>query len=88
MLNKIKSLFKKKEKGIWVGLDKVEQEILIENLITRILDLEEDRLLLINEIGEMPTYCDKCDVNRAHNCIKCGGTGIVKKNRLMSWNWQ
>lgn len=88
MINWFKSLFKKKKPERWSQFNKYEKDAIIEDMWVRLIELEEDRNLLVNEIGEMPTYCDKCDISKTKLCSKCGGSGIVKRNRLMSWNWQ
>lgn len=58
----------------------------IEDLISRIEELEEDMEILVNELGEMAAYCDKCD-NDGSNCFKCNGSGIVKRKQLFGWQW-
>ncbi len=89
MLSKLKSLFKRKPKPkCWRNLSRDEKDSLIEELVIRLEDLEEDNALLKKEFGELSAYCDKCDGNKLQYCLKCNGTGIVKKSRLLDWPWQ
>ena len=89
MLNKLKSLFKRKPKpDTWRHLSKEEKDILIEDLVLRLDNLEEDNELLKKELGELSSYCDKCEGSKLQYCLKCNGTGIVKKSRLIDWPWQ
>lgn len=68
------------------------QRILGKSLISRIEALEvqvneltNDRDALVQEMSEMPAYCDKCE--GSPTCLKCAGTGIVKKKQLFTWRW-
>lgn len=57
-----------------------------KSLIDRIDSLENDLDLLIEEVGEIATYCDKCEENSSE-CFKCKGTGVIKKKQLCGWQW-
>src|SRR5689334_20204198 len=76
MINWFKSLFKKKKPERWSQFNKYEKDAIIEDMWVRLIELEEDRTLLVNELGEMPTYCDKCEISKTKLCSKCGGSGI------------
>lgn len=59
-----------------------------EELLERIESLETDRDMLIEELGDIASYCDKCDGGSVTDrCFKCNGTGVVRKKQLMSWPW-
>ena len=63
----------------WLGIDE---------LFERVNTLETDVSLLIEELGEVATYCDKCDGRNAIvQCFKCNGTGLVKRKQLITWPW-
>lgn len=89
MLGKLKSMFKRKPKpDTWRYLSKDDRDELIQELLFRLKDIEEDNQLLIKELGEMSSYCDKCDGGKNNYCLKCKGSGIVKKSRLIDWPWK
>ena len=89
MFARLKALFEKKPKpSTWRHLSSVEKDDLIEELIAKLDELDQNNELLIKELGELAAYCDKCEGNKLQYCMKCNGTGIVKKNRLMDWPWQ
>ena len=87
IIEKLKNIFKKKT-GIWIGTSDRQKEELVNELIDSLSNLEHDVKLLINQVGNISAYCDKCDGTKLGFCLKCSNTGIVQKNRLKDWPWQ
>lgn len=53
-------------------------------LSNRLDFIEENQELIIQLLGEISVYCDKCG-NSDDKCFKCGGSGIIKKKQLFNW---
>jgi len=70
ILNWIKSLFDKDT----------------EHLLIRIEELEENVNELIFELGELSSYCDKCN-GEGGACFKCKGSGIMQRKQGHRWQW-
>ena len=87
MLERIKSIFARR-KGNWRGKSKEDKEELISEVLDRLNGIEQDIILLIQQVGEIASYCDKCDGNKTVYCMKCDNTGIARKDRLRNWPWQ
>jgi len=81
-----KKFSKKIEDPAWHQLNKLGKDELIDYLVSRVDDLEEAQAALAEEVGDMPTYCDKCGQNGS-NCFKCKGTGVIKRKQLFEWQW-
>lgn len=76
----------KKSQPRWRDLNRNDKDILIETLEDRVEELEGILSKLIEDFGEIATYCDKCN-GIAHGCFKCKETGIVQRKQLFSWPW-
>ena len=87
MWEKIKGLFRR-QRGVWRGRSKDEKEFLINELLDRLESVEQNIELLVKQVGEIASYCDKCDGSKITYCMKCSNTGIVRKDRLKDWPWQ
>jgi hypothetical protein len=60
---------------------------IIEPVVERIEELEDNQEFLINEISNSPTVCDKCG-GSDEDCFKCDGTGAVQRKYLCGWPWE
>lgn len=65
---------------------KDDRDETIEMLREKISLLESDLDLLVEEVGEIATYCDKCGED-SMDCFKCKGTGVIKRKQLFGWQW-
>lgn len=70
----------------WRDLSKNDKDILIDTLEGRVEELESVLSKIVQDFGEMATYCDKCG-GSAQDCFKCKETGIVQRKQLFSWPW-
>ena len=79
MIKWIKSLFSSKYRLL---------NTRIEELETTIEGLESDRNIIVEEVGELSTYCDKCNGGSiVGQCFKCSNTGVIKKKQQYNWPW-
>lgn len=87
MWEKFKSLFQRNQ-GVWRGTNREQKEELVLEILDRLDEIEHNISLLIQQVGEIASYCDKCDGGKSGYCIKCDNTGIARKDRLRAWPWQ
>ena len=66
--------------------NKDNRDELIRLLEDRVSSLEDHLDMLIAEVGEIATYCDKCGEDSTE-CFKCKGTGVIKRKQLFEWEW-
>ena len=60
----------------------------IKELESTIEDLVADHNIIIEKLGEISVYCDKCNGGADKpQCFKCNSTGIVKNKQLHDWPW-
>jgi hypothetical protein len=79
MIRWIKSLFSSKYRLL---------DNRIEELETTVEGLVSDRNIVVEEMGEIATHCDKCEGGDIVGpCFKCSNTGIIKKKQLYNWPW-
>ena len=73
-INKIKTT----AKGVLILVREAEE------ILGDIQELDATVTNLVEEVGNMATYCDKCS---GQGCFKCNGSGVVRRNQLMRWPW-
>lgn len=57
---------------------------ILERIENRLQDIEEAQDAIIDQLGNCAVHCDKCNAIDAH-CLKCMGTGVIKRKQLFSW---
>ena len=57
---------------------------LLDKIDDRLQSIEETQDAIIDQLGNCAVHCDRCNATDAH-CLKCMGTGVIKRKQLFSW---
>ena len=73
----------------WSEMNNTEKDLIMENLYSRITEIEDNHQAMVFYMSTVPNRCDKFSnyEDPEMNCFKCENSGVVQKDQLIGWPW-